>query len=192
MCSGSVSWACPPNLHRETHRRHPNQAQTTSTSFLEHTCDTEHRLCSTIPPEVWASQPLSKAYFSNPVGETQSTILLLQSLPILHDHSWGLDLSAQQVTAKPHYCCHSTNSHSTFPSFLHKSPWYLNSLPGSSPPLPNDWRHLEISSMKIKNRFEDKKQPWQCQTLIEKCTAWSPIKQCCSTEEITWIQNVTT
>lgn len=54
-----------------------------------------------VPPEVWASQPLSKAYLSHPVEETQSTILLFQSLPILHDHSWGLDLSTQQVTASP-------------------------------------------------------------------------------------------
>lgn len=189
VCSGSVSWACPPNLHRETPRRHPNQAQTTSTSFLEHTCGTEHSLCSTIPPEVWASQ---LGLSQSPSGGNSIHNL---TLSIITHTSWPQLRVGSLNTAghcKPHYCWHSTNSHSTFPSFLHKSPWYLNSLPGGSPPLPNDWRHLESSSMKIKNRFEDKEQPWCCQTPIEKCTAWSPIKQCCSTVEITWIQNVTT
>lgn len=139
------------------------------------------------PQSLLRSELLSWAYLSHPVEETQSTIITHTSWPQLRVGS--LNTAGH---CKPHYCWHSTNSHSTFPSFLHKSPWYLNSLPGGSPPLPNDWRYLESSSMKIKNRFEDKEQPWCCQTPIEKCTAWSPIKQCCSTVEITWIQNVTT
>lgn len=85
------------------------------------------------PQSLLRSELLSWAYLSHPVEETQSTILLFQSLPILHDHSWGLDLSTQQVTASPITAdtapthippsCHSCiKAHDTWIPFLEVAP----------------------------------------------------------------------